>query len=82
MASIYLDDIIKCLNPEQKQPEPAAQPPAGTVPSAPPAPAAQDKPPETAQPQEPPKTQTDPPAQQESKGFSEFSEEFIKAFGE
>lgn len=66
MASIYLDDIIKCLNPEQKQPEPAAQ----------------DKPPETAQPQEPPKTQTDPPAQQESKGFPEFSEEFIKAFGE
>lgn len=73
MPSIYLDDIIKCLNPEQKQPEPAAQPPAGTVPSAPP---------ETAQPQEPPKTQTDPPAQQESKGFPEFSEEFIKAFGE
>ncbi len=80
MASIYLDDIIKSLNPEQ--PAPAAQPPAGAVPSAPPAPAAQDKPPEPAQSQEPPKPQAEPPAQPESKGFPEFSDEFVKAFGE
>lgn len=66
MPSIYLDDIIKCLSPEQHAP--AVEPTGGTIPDA--------------QPQEPPKTQTDPPAQQESKGFPEFSEEFIKAFGE
>lgn len=72
MASIYLDDIIKGLDPEQK-------PPVSAVPAAPPAPAA-DKPPYQAQ--EPPNPQADPPEPPESKGFPEFSDEFIKAFGE